>query len=95
MASCTFFLNYKKEIRQIYYILGGYLTSVSGVVKENKGLTTSITGRKCFELILKDGDEEISVYFDPIFKEKPFEVGVSLKLKISESFIIQYEVEHE
>ena len=90
-----FFLIYKKDIRQIYYILGGYLTNVSGVLSENKGVITTITGRKVIELILKNEDEEVSIYFDPIFGENPFVVGETLNVKLSESFIIQYEVKHE
>ena len=91
----TFVLPYKKEIKQVYFILGGYLTTVRGVISENKGYMTSVNGRRCIELIVKDEEKETSVFLDPLFGENVFSIGDEVSLKTSESFIIKYEVHHD
>ena len=80
---------------QIYYILGGYLTTITGVIVDNKGIVTSISGRKGIELTVKYDEDEVTVYLDLIFKDTSFNIGDQVTFKTSESFIIQYEVHHE
>ena len=90
-----FTLRYRKDIKQIYYILGGYLTTITGVIVDNKGIVTSISGRKGIELTVKYDEDEVTVYLDLIFKDTLFNIGDQVTFKTSESFIIQYEVHHE
>ena len=90
-----FTLRYRKDIKQIYYILGGYLTTITGVIVDNKGIVTSISGRKGIELTVKSDEDEVTVYLDLIFKDTLFNIGDQVTFKTSESFIIQYEVHHE
>lgn len=83
-----------KNIKQLNYILGGYLTVVTGKITQIKGIFTSISGRKGIEIIVTDNKEEISVYLDLTFDEIPFKIGDEVSLKVSESFIIDYEVKN-
>ena len=68
-----FTLRYRKDIKQIYYILGGYLTKITGVIVDNKGIVTSISGRKGIELIVKHDEDAVTVYLDLIFKDAKVE----------------------
>lgn len=90
------YLKYKKELKQIYFILGGYLTTLSGEVIAFKNEITTITGRKGKEIVFKNKNEEqIILYFDLIFNEIPFKIGDKLIIKSSESFIIRYGVDND
>lgn len=83
-----FYINKK----QLHYILGSYMDKVSGQISEIKQVITSISGRKGLEIILINGDKKMSILYDVAFGECPFKIGDHLNCKISESFIIQYEV---
>ena len=86
------FLENRRKRKQIYFILGGYLSSVNGTIQEIKQSITTISGRKGIEMIIKEEDKTSAVYYDEVFGNNPFKVGDSVSLQISESFIIEYEV---
>lgn len=90
-------LENRKIEKQIVSILGGYLTVVEGTVESVGNPITSLNGRKGIELLVeeKKGYPPIAVYFDPTFGEVPFKEKERVQLKVSESFIVQYEVHHE
>ena len=86
------FLENRRKRKQIYFILGGYLSSVNGTIQEIKQSITTVSGRKGIEMIIKEEDKTSAVYYDEVFGDNPFKVGDSVSLQISESFIIEYEV---
>ena len=86
------FMENKKKKKQLYFILGGYLSPVAGVVQEIKSSVTTISGRPGIEMIIKEEDKVTAVYYDAVFGDNPFKVGDKVSLQTSESFIIQYEV---
>ena len=82
----------KKNQNQLFYILGGYMSVTGGYVSEIDDEITTISGRRGIEVTLRCEDDELRVFYDPVFGEIPFKVGENLKVKISELFIIEYEV---
>ena len=91
----AFTFPYKRDIKQMYSILGGYLHIYSGEIQDIKNIFTTVIGRKGLEIILKCDDKLISVVYDPIFGENPFKIGQNVTFKTSELFIIYYEVINE
>ena len=87
-------LDYRKKEKQLNFILSNYLIIVEGTIKEIKDLFTSISGRKGIQILVSDGDEQIIVFYDPIFGEHPFLQGQNVHLEISGSFIVNYEVQN-
>ena len=85
------FLNFQKKKKQIFYILGGYLLDVEGKIISLGNTFTTVFGRQGVEIVLQN-ENKICVLYDPSFGDVPFKEGDHLKAKISESFIIQYEV---
>ena len=88
----VFTFPYRRDIKQMYSILGGYLNIYSGEIQDIKNIFTTVIGRKGLEIVLKCDDKMISVVYDPIFGENPFKVGQNVTFKTSELFIIYYEV---
>ena len=86
------FLENRRKRKQIFFILGGYLSPVSGTVQEIKQSITTVSGRKGIEMIIKEEDKTTAVYYDDVFGDNPFKAGDNVSLQISESFIIEYEV---
>ena len=86
---------YSNERKQIFYLLGSYLTYHEGkIISINKTITT-LCGRKGMEIVLETKNGPFVVYFDPVFGKCPFTINDYIKAKCSESFIIKYEVEND
>ena len=82
----------RKNAKRLLYLLGGYLNLIEGkIVQINESFTT-ISGRVATEIVLDDGKQQISVYYDPALGENPFHLNDVVSLKTSESFIVEYEV---
>lgn len=86
-------LENRRKIKQINLIFSSYLEPLEGEIVEIKGLINSSIGRRGHEIIIKN-DSLRSVLYDPSFGENPFRVGDKVKVEISESFIVKYEVEN-
>lgn len=84
----------KKNEKQLIYISNGYLLEIKGTIKSIKGIVTTISGRQGIELIVADGDEEINVFYDPIFGDLPFKENEDVLLKTANSFVVEYEVQN-
>ena len=86
-------LENRRKIKQINLIFSSYLEPLEGEIVEIKGLINSSIGRRGHEIIIKN-DSLRSVLYDPSFGENPFRVGDEVKVEISESCIVKYEVEN-
>lgn len=84
----------KKNQKQLYYILGSYMSGVNGEIIDIKDQITTISGRSGIEIIIKNDDNVSNIFYDPSFGEVPFKIGDHLNAKIGELFIIEYEVDN-
>lgn len=85
---------YNNERKQIYYILGSYLSFYEGKIIAINSIITTLCGRKGIEIILETKNGTNAIYYDPIFGDIPFKINDYIRIKCSESFIIQYEVKN-
>lgn len=84
----------KKCQNQLFYILGGYMSLAEGEVVEIKNEITTISGRRGIEVVIKNKDDQLHVFYDSAFGDIPFKVNDYLTIKLSELFIIEYEVKN-
>lgn len=85
-------INYKNEENGLFDILNSYQEEVSGVIKEIKEDVHLPNNKVGHEIILINDKEEKIVYL-PIFSDvKQIKIDQKMKMIISKSFIISFEV---